>query len=169
MRAMKLTLAEKEKSLLLEIFGSSDPEGRKVLRAGIVLRSGAGLTDNEIAAEFQVSVHTVSKWRRRYQEAGLEGLTDWPRSGKPRRLEHETIAVRISEVMEDIPPGGGRWSVRKVAAAIGLPPATTGRIWRDLQNRDAAHASQHHDTPADSGRMQIASLEAAFTYFTSGV
>ncbi|MBB3021689.1 transposase [Microvirga lupini] len=149
MRAVKLTLTEKERNLLLSIFQRSNPAERKALRAGIVLRSAAGLTDNEVACEFQVSVHTVSKWRRRYHEAGLEGLTDWPRSGKPRRLQHDTIAAHMSEVMETMPPDGGRWSVRKVATALGLPPATTGRIWRNLQSQHAAPAGMYQSIPAN--------------------
>ncbi|MBF9197545.1 helix-turn-helix domain-containing protein [Microvirga sp. BT290] len=169
MRAIKLTLEESEKSLLVAALGSGGPEELKVRRAGIVLRSAAGLTDNEVAAEFQVSVHTVSKWRRRYQEAGIEGLTDWPRSGKPRRLEHETIAIQISEVMGDIPPGGGQWSVRKVAATLGLSRATTGRIWRDLQKKHSAQTRGYQATPVSSGRMHTTSAGTAFTQITSGV
>jgi transposase len=47
---------------------------------------------------------TVSKWLRRFNAAGLDGLGDLPRPGAPRRLtEHER--GRIIQLARTEPPG----------------------------------------------------------------
>jgi transposase len=65
-----------------------------VIRARIVLAAADGATNNEIAAEVGVHVDTVRKWRRRFVAAGLPGLDDLPRSGRPR----EFTPVQVAEV-----------------------------------------------------------------------
>ena len=56
---------------------------RDRLRARIVLAAAAGSTNAAIAAQMGVHVDTVRKWRRRFAAAGLAGLKDAPRSGRP--------------------------------------------------------------------------------------
>ena len=57
---------------------------RDVLRARIVLAAADGLDNVEIAERVGVDVNTVSKWRKRFFEEGVEGLSDRHRSGRPR-------------------------------------------------------------------------------------
>ena len=42
-------------------------------RARILLLLADGLTPNTVAEQMQVSASVIFKWRKRYQEAGLEG------------------------------------------------------------------------------------------------
>src|SRR5262245_21617377 len=56
---------------------------RDRLRARIVLAAAAGSANAAIAAQAGVHVDTVRKWRRRFAAAGLAGLKDAPRSGRP--------------------------------------------------------------------------------------
>ena len=65
---------------------------RDVQRARIVLAAADGLENVEIAVRVGVDVNTVSKWRKRFFEEGLDGLVDRHRSGRPRTF----------------PPSGGR-------------------------------------------------------------
>lgn len=150
---MKLVLEDQEKDRLTTVMTSPEMPQKLNLRAGIVLCSATGFTDNQIAAEYGVSLHTVGKWRRRYLMNGIDGLKDGARSGKPRRIKREEIASRIATSLVSAPPGGGRWTVRKMAQAIGLPAATTGRIWQELRDQAGhgpAHASTHAPGPARS-------------------
>jgi hypothetical protein len=53
-------------------------------RARIVLRAANGEPLDRIARELGVQRNVVRTWVDRYGEAGLAGLQDRPRSGRPR-------------------------------------------------------------------------------------
>ena len=55
-----------------------------VRRARIVLRAADGVPLDRIAREVGVRRNVVRTWVDRYGEAGLAGLQDRPRSGRPR-------------------------------------------------------------------------------------
>jgi winged helix-turn helix protein len=55
-----------------------------VLRAKIVLLAADGWENTAIAARLDAPVQLVSKWRKRLYLEGLDGLTDRPRTGRPR-------------------------------------------------------------------------------------
>ncbi len=59
------------------------------LRARIVLRAAAGLSNTAVAAELGVAKHTVGKWRERFARLRADGLFDEPRPGTPRRVGDE--------------------------------------------------------------------------------
>jgi transposase-like protein len=63
-----------------------------VVRAKIVLLSADGQQNTAIAARLDVHVNVVSTWRKRFFEAGLDGLADRPRPGRPRSLPAEAVA-----------------------------------------------------------------------------
>jgi len=57
-----------------------------VFRCRLVLRAADAdrPTNQQIAAELGCDRHTVGLWRERFAAAGLAGLQDAPRSGRPR-------------------------------------------------------------------------------------
>ena len=57
---------------------------RDVQRARIVLAAADGMENVEIAEHVGVDVNTVSKWRKRFFEEGIDGLADRHRAGRPR-------------------------------------------------------------------------------------
>ena len=58
---------------------------RLAVRARIVLRCAEpGVVYERVAADLGVSTMTVGKWRKRFGEGGLDGLTDGERSGRPK-------------------------------------------------------------------------------------
>ncbi len=59
---------------------------RELVRARIVLAAADGQQNTQIAGRLGVAVNTVSKWRKRFVEAGLAGLGDRKRPGRPRRF-----------------------------------------------------------------------------------
>ena len=56
---------------------------RDVIRAKIILMAEQGLDNDEIANRLDTTRQIVSKWRKRFYEAGLQGLQDQPRGGRP--------------------------------------------------------------------------------------
>jgi len=101
-----------------------------VERARIVL---ACLEDKEIqqvARETGASIPTVSKWRRRFSQDGIDGLRDRPRSGKPA-IYDAAFRARVLALLEQAPPVGvGHWDGRAVAETLG---ASVHAVWRLLR------------------------------------
>src|SRR5215468_6799258 len=57
--------------------------GRVALRAHMVLLSDRGFTVQEIAALHACGQDVVLTWLHRYEQQGVSGLEDAPRSGRP--------------------------------------------------------------------------------------
>ena len=129
-RATPIVLSEPER---VELEGlarrRSAPQGL-ALRARIVLRCAAGLTNQAVAGEVAVCAHTVGKWRERFAAARLAGLPDEPRSGAPRRIGDEAVVALVTRTLETMPAGATHWSRRSMARAAGLSATTVGRVWR---------------------------------------
>lgn len=100
------------------------------LRARIVLRAVDGESNTRIARELRVSQQTVCKWRGRFAEEGLDGLTDQPRSGAPRSITDEAVARVIELTLEETPKDATHWSTRSMAKRTGMSQSAVSRIWR---------------------------------------
>jgi putative transposase len=57
---------------------------REVLRAKLVLYAAEGLSNVEIGERLQMLPELVGRWRRRFYEERIEGLSDRKRAGRPR-------------------------------------------------------------------------------------
>ena len=99
-------------------------------RARIVLVAADGVSNTQIAVMVGVSRPTVIDWRSRYESSGLAGLDDAPRSGRPRKVDHEAI---ITATLLPPPKGLGvtHWSSRLLAERLKIGNATVARAWRD--------------------------------------
>lgn len=100
------------------------------LRARIVLRAGEGASNRLVAREFGVSNQTVCKWRGRFADQGLDGLTDQPRSGAPRSISDEDVARVVEITLEQKPKEATHWSTRSLAQRTGMSQSAISRIWR---------------------------------------
>jgi transposase len=80
--AVEVTLSDEDReTLALWAPGSS----RRAERARIVLACAEpGASNAQVAEALAVTAVTVGKWRRRFAEAGLAGLDDSPRPGRPK-------------------------------------------------------------------------------------
>ena len=110
---------------------------RDRLRAQIVLAAAAGSNNAAIAAQVGVHVDTVRKWRRRFAVAGLAGLKDAPRSGRPPVFtatdRAEVIALACALPAESGVPLS-RWSCPELARELAVrcqiaASASTIRRW----------------------------------------
>ena len=101
------------------------------LRSRIVLACADGGTVSDVAAGLGSSRATVSKWRSRFLESRLEGLSDEPRPGRPRTVTDEHVEKVITATLEQAPPGGDtHWSTRSMASSAGMSQSAVSRIWR---------------------------------------
>ena len=82
----------------------------------MILACAEGGTISCVAAELGVSRDMVSKWRARFLEKRLAGLTDEPRPGRPRLISDEQVEQVINATLEQAPAGGDtHWSTRSMA------------------------------------------------------
>ena len=102
------------------------------LRSKIVLACADGLDNKTVAEQVRCSANTVSKWRRRFVEHRLDGLTDEPRPGRPRTISVDQVEDVIVATLESTPQNATHWTRSKMAARTGLSKTTIGKIWKDF-------------------------------------
>src|SRR5438270_8497671 len=125
--ALPLQLDAPTRSTLDKLIRSSSTSQSLALRSRIVLAAADGANNQQIAAVLKIPAVTVGKWRRSFAVDGLEGLRDAPRSGRPLKHDAGTrhkVQTRVCQQPED----QSRWTVRTLAAELGLPPSTVHAI-----------------------------------------
>ena len=100
------------------------------LRCRIVLGAAEGMANVDIAAELGCHAATVGKWRRRFAERRLDGLSDDPRPGPPRRIVDAKVEEVLVKTLEETPAGATHWSTRQMARATGISASSVSKIWR---------------------------------------
>ncbi len=100
------------------------------LRSRIVLIAAEGLNNTEIAERLGVHRNMVAKWRRRFAEHRLDGLTDEPRPGQPRQISDAQVEEVIVKTLETTPRDATHWSTRSMAREVGLTQSAVHRIWK---------------------------------------
>jgi transposase len=118
-----------QEQLQREAAAPGTPQGRAV-RLRIVLAAAAGKTNQQISHELQVCVPAVRQWRGRFAQAGLAGLRDRPRSGKPRTYDDAFRQRVLSTLEAPPPPGQSTWDGPAVAAHLGVSPHAVWRLLR---------------------------------------
>ena len=130
--AAPLVLREGDRPRLEGMVRSSSIRAGLAQRARIVLLAAEGLPNAEIARRTGTSRPTVVDWRARYDAAGIAGLNDQRRSGRPPEIDE--IDVVVATLADDGRPparlGVTHWSARLLGAELGISFASVARIWR---------------------------------------
>ena len=100
------------------------------LRSRVVLLAAEGLNNTEIAQRLGVHRPMVRKWRGRFAEHRLDGLTDEPRPGQPRKITDAKVEEVIARTLESAPKDATHWSTRSMAREVGLTQTAISQIWR---------------------------------------
>jgi transposase len=127
--AAPLLLRVGDQEELTRLVRASSVRAGVAQRARIVLLASEGLRNAEIAERVGVSRPTVNLWRSRYGEAGMAGLVDLARPGRPRRIDQRRI---IAETLTPPPKwlGVTHWSSRLLASRLGVNYGTVAAAWR---------------------------------------
>ncbi|WP_198654670.1 IS630 family transposase [Nocardia aurea] len=130
MRAAALELREGDRKILEGWIRSQSMKAGLVLRARIIVLAADGVAHAEIARRFDISRQTVINWRARYQVAGVDGLRDEERSGRPRTLDRDKL---ITTTLTPPPKKYGvtHWSSRLLAGHLGIAHGTVSKVWRE--------------------------------------
>jgi transposase len=111
-----------------------------VFRSRIVLLAASGQPNRRIAHELKTSRPTVILWRSRFAAGGPAALTqDEPGRGRKPRVSADKVKQIIDATLHSHPVDATHWSVRSMASAQDISPATVQRIWD-------AHGLQPHRT-----------------------
>lgn len=121
--ALPIQLDTLTRSTLNKLVGSRSTSQSLALRSRIVLAAANGLNNQQIAADLRIPPITVGKWRQAFAIHGIEGLRDAPRSGRPPKHDADT-RHRVQTLVCQKPEDQSRWSVRTLAAELGLPSST---------------------------------------------
>jgi len=133
--APALAVNEVDRATLNAIVRAPTSEQRAVMRARIVLASADGMAISRIASDLGVEANTVKLWRRRYERAGLAGLAEAPRPGRPPTYSRADRDRVIALTLEPPPEGATHWSVRRLARGLAMSETTVWRIWQSANLR----------------------------------
>lgn len=128
--AVAIELSDEERALLEGFTRRSTSAHGLAQRSRIVLAAAGGLTNGEIAQRVGMSRPTVTKWRRRFAERRIDGLTDEPRPGRPRTITDEQVERVVVTTLESKPKDATHWSTRSLAGETGMTPDAIWRIWQ---------------------------------------
>jgi transposase len=122
-------ISDDDRVTLVSWTRSSSIRAGLAMRARIVLAAADGEGTSAIARRVGVSRPTVIQWRNRYAEAGLDGLHDVARPGRPKTVDDAGI---IAATLEPPPDSLAvtHWSTRLLAATLGISDTTVARAWR---------------------------------------
>src|SRR5919197_561787 len=88
----QVKIADEDEATLVRWSRSSSVRAGLAMRARIVLAAACGEGTSSISRRLGVSRPTVIHWRDRYAAAGLAGLHDAERSGRPKTMGDATVA-----------------------------------------------------------------------------
>ena len=115
---------------------------RDVFVASLILALGEGKSYSLIEAELNTSRPTIARWKRRFEELGMEGLEALHKGSKPRAATPAAQARVLRKTGRKPEDGSTHWSCRKMAKATGLSKSTIQRIWS--RNRIRPHRLERY-------------------------
>jgi len=128
-----LTLSEEEHDQLVRWSRRAKSSQALALRSRIVLACAAGSDNKSVAEKLGCAEATVGKWRRRFVQDRLDGLSDEPRPGRPPVVSAEQVEDVVVATLESTPRNATHWSRAKMAQRTGLSKSTIGRIWKAFE------------------------------------
>jgi transposase len=93
------TLSPEEQATIEKLAHSRTASARLVERARIILMASQGHRVPAIARQLQLTAITVRTWCKRFNAAGLAGLADKPRAGRPATYSAHEVAEVIATAL----------------------------------------------------------------------
>ena len=111
--AQTIELTAEERKALTRLANGRRTEVRVVKRAQIVLAAARGMENRHIAKELDVTRETVGRWRSRFFEERLAGITkDLPRGGRSPSVRSKVEGRIIRKTTQEKPANATHWSTR---------------------------------------------------------
>ena len=120
-------LEPEQRDRLEHVVRAGKSSARVTTRARILLKTDDGWFAPQVAEALDVALGTVYRIKRRFAEAGLEGvLQDRPQAQRCRKLDDRGEAHLIALACSPAPEGHDHWTLRLLAGKVvelGLSPA----------------------------------------------
>lgn len=101
------------------------------VRMRIVLMLDEGASYSDIKEKLDTTAPTISLWKRRYREEGLVGLATFHPGQPPQKLTAQLRAKILSKTQQEPPDGSTHWSLRRMAAVMGVGKDLIRQVWRE--------------------------------------
>jgi transposase len=116
MNSQDIVLSEDEEIELSRRVRSATISQRDGRRARVILLAARGCSRNEIAQLTGLSVVSVTRWCKRFQEQRLQGLVDLPGRGRKPSLPAEALKRTLEQVTQPR-IRQPRWSCRSMPSS----------------------------------------------------
>ena len=90
-----------------------------------------GTSYSDIREKLDTTAPTISLWKRRYREAGVVGLVSVHPGQPPKKLTPQFRAKVLAKTQQAPPDGSTHWSLRKMAAVMGVSKDLIRQVWRE--------------------------------------
>ena len=114
-------MAAEEAAAIERLARSRTAPARLVERARIIRHAGRGGPVRAVAADLRLAAETVRFWVKRFNAAGVDGLADAPRSGRPATYTPEEVGEVIAAALTKPQLLGlpfGAWTLDRLAAYL---------------------------------------------------
>ena len=129
-----LTLNPSQQQQIRQWLSAHGTPQQVALRCRIVLAAAAGQTENATARQMGTNRKTVTLWRARLAERGLESLWEIaPGRGRKPTYGPEKIKAIVDATLQTKPAGMTHWSCRLMAKTQGVSKSTVSNIWQSHQ------------------------------------
>jgi transposase len=140
--AQALSLNEEQHEELTRWSQSRTLPAGDVFRARLILALAEGMSYNAIKQKLHTTAPTISRWKQRFEESGIDGLEGRHKGSKPRTATPAVQAKVCRRVQQKPGDGTTHWSVRRLAAEMGLSKSSVHRIL--AQARLQPHRLDHY-------------------------
>ena len=113
-RADALECSEKERKALQYLSQRTVENDRVAARARLILYLLEGKSIRSAMEKFSIDRSMAFRWRTRFQQEGVQGLWDRPRTGKPAVYD-AAFEARVLNALETPPEGEGGWDGNSLA------------------------------------------------------
>jgi transposase len=126
-----IDLNREQRGELEEIARSQSLPAGFVLRAKILLLLADGASYGAIKAKLDTTAPTISRWKKRFLAAGLDGLETHRPGQPPSKLTAKLRARILSATRRKPADGSTHWSCRKLARELDISKDLVHRVWRE--------------------------------------
>ncbi len=129
--APRVRTTSKQQALLQALIARPSAPAGVVRRARVLLLSAAGVSGVDIAARLDLSPESVSRIRRRFVQAGVDGLLDQPKAGRrDHAVPADTVEQIVQLALSPPPAGRSRWTTRLLGDAVGRTSGCVSDVLR---------------------------------------